>query len=391
MLPKLVRLGIGGERPMKLHSELPVAAVQSDLRVRSARTRVIKVPLRFTLGTSADVVRTVPIVLIEITTDQGVTGRSYAFAYTAAGATAIASLVGEAVDIISGQSAAPYSVLEGLSRKYRLLGVTGTVRMALSVIDVALWDAQAIAVGVPLYELLEAAPRAIPAYDSRGLGLMPPDQLADEALALFEDKKLPAMKLRLGHPTLAEDVAAVASVLRVLPRGVGLMVDYNQALSPQEADIRASALDDYGLLWIEEPMRHDDYAAQAQLTAKTKTPLQIGENFNGPKSMEAALALGACDYAMPDVARIGGVTGWLQSAALAADTGIPLSSHLFPEISVVLLCASPTAHWLEYVDWADAFLANPMRLVDGRASPSTAPGVGHDWDEIKIAKLLENT
>ncbi|HMO09341.1 MAG TPA: enolase C-terminal domain-like protein [Paracoccaceae bacterium] len=373
---------------MKNQTLFPGEATRSDLRIRSARTRVIRVPLRFALGTSADVVRNVPIVLIDIGTDQGVTGRAYAFAYTAAGAKAIACLVEEAVELVSGQPAAPHSVLERLSRKYRLLGVTGTVRMALSAIDIALWDALAIARGVPLHDLLGAKPRAIPAYDSRGLGLMPPGQLADEALRLHHDSKLPAMKLRLGHPTLAEDVAAVEAVLRVLPEGIGLMVDYNQALSPQEADIRATALDDHGLLWIEEPMRHDDYAAHARLTARTKTPLQIGENFNGPTSMEAALALGACDYAMPDVARIGGVTGWLQGAELAAGRGTPLSSHLYPEISVALLCASPTAHWLEYVDWADAFLTNPMVPTNGGARPSTAPGVGHDWDENRIAKLL---
>ena len=368
--------------------DAPAAATQSDLTIRLARTRVIKVPLRFALGTSADVVRTVPIVLVDIATDQGVTGRAYAFAYTVAGATAIAALLAEAVELAKGHPAAPFHVSELISRRYRLLGVTGAVRMALSVLDVALWDAQAVARGLPLHELLGARSRAIPAYDSRGLGLMPPRQLADEATKLLEDRKLPALKLRLGYPTLDEDVAAVEAVLRVLPAGIGLMVDFNQALSPQEAVVRTAALDDYGLLWIEEPVRHDDYTAQASLAARANTPLQIGENFNGPASMEAALAAGACDYAMPDVARIGGVSGWLHGAAIAADRGMPLSSHLYPEISVGLLCASPTAHWLEYVDWADAFLSNPLQPSSGGVSPSTSPGTGHDWDESKIARLL---
>lgn len=365
----------------------PIAAIESDLRIRAARTRIVSVPLRFALGTSADVVRSVPMVLVDVTTDQGVVGRAYAFGYTAAGANAIARLVEEAVDRVAGQPAAPLPISELLSRRYRLLGVTGALRMALSIVDVALWDAQAIAKALPLHALLGAEPRKIPAYDSRGLGLMPPGELADEALRLVEDKRLSAVKLRLGHPTLVEDVAAVEAVLRVLPFGVRLMVDFNQALSSQQSDLRATALDDYGLLWIEEPMRHDDYVAQARLAAKTKTPLQIGENFNGPASMEAALALGACDYAMPDVARIGGVTGWLAAAALAAQRDIPLSSHLYPEISLSLLCASPTAHWLEYVDWADAFLSAPMQLSNGTATPSVRAGTGHDWDESKIAKL----
>lgn len=164
---------------------MPGAATHSDLTIRSVGARIVKVPLRFTLGTSADVVRTVPIVLVDILTDQGVVGRAYAFAYTDAGAVAIASLLGEAVELICGSAAAPVPVADLLERRYRLLGVTGTVRMALSVLDIALWDAQANARNVPLSDLLGGKPRAISAYDSRGLGLMAPAPLADEALRMI--------------------------------------------------------------------------------------------------------------------------------------------------------------------------------------------------------------
>lgn len=370
-----------------MNPEIRTAATESALTIRSASARIVNVPLRFTLGTSADVVSTVPIVLVDVQMEEGIVGRAYAFAYTGAGAAAIASLVREATELARGQRAAPRPVADLLARRYRLLGVTGTVRMALSVLDIALWDAQAISRNAPLHELLGAEMRPIAAYDSRGLGLMPPGPLAEEALRLIDDGRLPALKLRLGHPALADDIAAVEAVLRVLPEGVGLMVDYNQALSPDEALSRARALDGYGLLWIEEPVRHDDYAAQARLAAEIGTPIQIGENFNGPAAMETALACDACDFAMPDVARIGGVTGWLQAAGQAAARGMPLSSHLYPEVSLPLLAASPTAHWLEYVDWADAFLADPLRIVDGLATPSAKPGLGLDWDEDRIAHL----
>lgn len=370
-----------------MQTELPDAATHSELTVRSVNARIVKVPLRFRLGTSAEVISAVPIVLVDILTDEGVFGRAYAFAYTDAGAAAIASLVREAVELTQGCAAAPASITDLLARRYRLLGVTGTVRMALSILDMALWDAQAIARQMPLCNLLGGKRRAIAAYDSRGLGLMAPGPLADEALRLIEDRKLPAVKLRLGHPTLADDIAAIEAVLQVLPENTSLMVDYNQALSPDEALRRGKALDDYGLLWIEEPLRHDDYPAQARLAVEIRTPLQIGENFNGPLAMQTALAASACDCAMPDVARIGGVTGWLQAAALAAANRMPLSSHLYPEVSAVLLAASPTAHWLEYVDWGEAFLANPLRIVDGTAMSSTQPGAGLDWDEGKIARL----
>jgi len=165
------------------------------------------------------------------------------------------------------------------------------------------------------------------------------------------------------------------------------MVDYNQALTVAEAIARGSQLEKEGIYWLEEPIAHEDYEAYAIITRELGVPIQIGENFNGPEGMLHALSARASDYVMPDVARIGGVTGWMQAAALAAAKGVEMSSHLMPEVSAQLLSASPTAHWLEYVDWADALLQEPLRIIDGRAVPSQRPGSGIAWDEDKIRKL----
>jgi len=151
---------------------------------------------------------------------------------------------------------------------------------------------------------------------------------------------------------------------------VSIMVDYNQALTLAEALKRGRALDTHDILWIEEPITHEDYTSCARLTRALTTPVQIGENYNGPAGLSRALAAGACDLVMPDIARVGGVTGWMQASGIAAAAGIELSSHLMPELSAQLFCATATAHWLEYVDWADAFLKEPMRVVDGKAIPS---------------------
>jgi mandelate racemase len=102
--------------------------------------------------------------------------------------------------------------------------------------------------------------------------------------------------------------------------------------------------------------------------------------------MRAALAVGACDYVMPDLERIGGITGWQQASALAAEAGVPMSSHLYPEVSVHLLAATPTAHWLEYVDWMSPLLAEPARIVDGAVTPSERPGLGLAWDDDVVRK-----
>jgi mandelate racemase len=257
--------------------------------------------------------------------------------------------------------------------------------MALSAIDVVCWDALAMAAGKPLVEFLRGARRAIPAYNSNGLGLMPREKLGDEAEKLLESG-FRAVKLRLGYATLAEDLAAARAVRKRLPDDVAIMADYNQALAVEEGLERGRALEGEGLAWIEEPIEHDDYAGCARIALELATPIQIGENFAGPNAMQTAIAARASDYMMPDVMRIGGVSGWLRAASLAAAAKIPLSSHLLPELSAALLAVSPTAHWLEYVDWASAILAEPLRVVNGTVMPPNVPGSGVSWNEEAVAR-----
>ena len=128
---------------------------------------------------------------------------------------------------------------------------------------------------------------------------------------------------------------------------VELMVDYNPALSVAEALVRGRALQSEGVAWLEEPIRHDDLRGNAEIARALDLPLQLGENFNGPQDMLQALDARACNLVMPDVARIGGVSGWMQAAGVAAARGMLMSSHLMPEISAHLLTATPTCHWLE--------------------------------------------
>lgn len=364
----------------------PSVMAAPGLTIRSVRTRAVLVPLNFVLGTSVTAITTVPLLLVDLATAEGPVGRAYHFAYTTSGARAVAEHVAEAVALVQGREAAPVAISRLLARRYALLGVTGTVRMALSVIDIALWDALGRALDQPLARLLGGALRPIPAYDSRGLGLISPDRLAAETAALAT-KGLSAIKLRLGHPTLAADLAALSAVRVSAGDGIAIMVDYNQALSTAEAIARGRALEAEGIAWLEEPIRHDDTRGNAAIKRALHVPLQIGENFNGPEAMVDALDADACSYVMPDVGRIGGVTGWIQAAAIAAARGIEMSSHLMPEISVHLLAATPTAHYLEYVDWADAILAEPLAVVDGAVSPPDRPGLGLDWDEERIARL----
>lgn len=357
----------------------------TPLTVRGVRTVAVKVPMTYALGTSAAIVREAPLLLVDLLTEEGVTGRAYQFCYTPAAAAAIACMVNDAVAAIRGDRVAPIPVWAKLAKRYTLIGVQGIVRMAMALIDVACWDAVAIAAGQPLAVCLGGASRPVRAYNSCGLGLMAPSAVADEAEKLLE-RGFGAIKLRLGYDTLEADLAAVHAVKRRVPESILVMTDYNQALTVAEAIGRGRALDGEGVYWIEEPIRHDDYAGCAKVAQAIGTPVQIGENFSQVFDMEKALTQDACDYVMPDLERIGGVTGWQRAASLAQASGIEMSSHLYPEVSAHLLAATPTAHWLEYVDWLDVLLQEPLRIVDGCAVPSPSPGNGLVWNEEAVAR-----
>jgi len=354
------------------------------LQLRAVHCTAVEVPLRLVLGTSAGALRAAPLLLVDVQTEQGITGRAYAFCYRRSSARAMAIVLRDAAELVADEAVAPSAMAAKLERRFALTGVTGIVRMALSALDMALWDALAVAAGVPLATLLGGAPRPLAAYNSCGLGLMSPAAAADEAERLLEGG-FQAVKLRLGHASLANDLAMTRAVRQRLPDSVQLMVDYNQALNLADALERGRALQSEGVAWLEEPIRHDDYGGNAEIARALDLPLQIGENFNGPQAMLAALDAQACDLVMPDVARIGGVSGWMQAADLAAARGVPISSHLMPEASAQVLAASPTCHWLEYVDWADVLLNEPMRIEKGRTVPTGRPGIGLTWDAAAVA------
>jgi mandelate racemase len=359
------------------------------LTIRNIRAVAVKVPMSYVLGTSQEALREAPLLLVDLETEEGVTGHAYQFCYVPAAAAAIVVMLDEVLRTVKGDRAEPTVLFAKLARRFLLMGVQGIVRMAVAMFDVACWDALARAAGKPLATFLGGSPRPLPAYNSCGLGLMEPAAVADEAEKLLAGG-FGAVKLRLGYPTLEADLAAVRAVRTRLPGDISLMVDYNQALTVEEALRRGRALDGEGIYWLEEPIRHDDFGGCAEIARALATPVQIGENFSLLHDMERALAAQSCDYVMPDLERIGGVTGWRRAAELAAARGIKMSSHLYPEVSAHLLTVTPTAHWLEYVDWANAILEEPLRIMDGAAVISSRPGNGLTWNQDAVRRYRMN-
>src|SRR6266700_2304589 len=355
------------------------------LTMRAIRSIGVEVPMTYALGTSRGVITKAPLILIDLETEEGVTGRSYLWCYFPAAILAIAKILEEVARVVRGERLAPAELWAKLAERFALIGVQGIVRMAMAGFDIACWDALANAAGVPLVRLLGGVPRPVLAYNSCGLGLMPASALADEAEKLLANG-FRAIKLRLGYPTLDEDLAAAHAVKKRIPDGIALMVDYNQALGTDEALKRGRALDRENIAWLEEPIRHDDYAGAAMLARELAVPIQIGENFSLIAGMQTALDAQCCDLVMPDLERIGGVTGWLGAAKLAAARGMKMSSHLYSETSAHVLAVTPTAHYLEYVDWADKIVQEPLRIADGHAVISDRPGTGIVWNKATVER-----
>src|SRR5919204_2250280 len=287
------------------------------LTVRAIHSVGVEVPMTYALGTSRGVISKAPLLLIDLPTEEGITGRSYLWCYFPAAMAAVGKILDEVARTVQGEPLAPVDLWRRLCERFALIGVQGVVRMAMAGFDVAAWDALAIAAGWPLATLVGSAPKRIPAYNSCGLGLMRPEQLADEAEKLLAGG-FRAVKLRLGYPTLKDDLVALDAVKKRLGGEIAVMVDYNQALSLAQALERGRALDQQDIYWLEEPIRHDDYAGNARLVRELKTPIQIGENFSESWALAAALAAGAADYVMPDLERIGGGSRGARAGGAAA-------------------------------------------------------------------------
>lgn len=355
------------------------------LTIRDITLRGASVPLKRPVATRIGVFENAPMLLIDLHTEEGVTGRTYLFGYSKRGCSYMAAVLSDIVARTVGEPIAPATQFDALTKAFTVMGHQGIATMAIAGFDMACWDALAHAAGAPLATLLGGRPKSVLAYNSCGLGIMAPEAAAEQAVELVAEGNFSAVKLRLGRERLEDDVTTAQLVRKAVGDDIIVPCDFNQGLDVVEAMRRGHALDQEGLYWIEEPIAYDDLLGCARLAAELKTPIQIGENFYGPKAMAEAIRLEAGDYMMPDIERIGGVTGWLRAAALADAAGIPMSSHLFPEVSSHLMAVTPTAHWLEYVDWAAPLLANPVRIENGHAVIPDTPGSGIDWNPDGVA------
>lgn len=352
--------------------------------IRGIRARALVAPISRPVKNAFGVIEAAPLVLIDVTTDQGVTGRSYIFGYTRLTLRPLVQLIEDIGRDLVGEAIAPFDLMTAMDAKFRLLGWQGLVGMAVSGLDMAFWDVLGQLAGCPVVELLGGSARPIQAYDSYGAV----DPVADERdLRRSLEQGFRGIKIKGGDGDAAHDEQVVKGVRALIGPDVALMLDFNQSLDPDEAIRRINRLAPYNLLWIEEPVPQENLRGHAEVRRKSPTPIQAGENWWFPRGFAEAIAVEASDFIMPDVMKVGGITGWMRVAGQAEAASIPMSSHLFAETSAHLLAVTPTAHWLEVLDLGRAILADPIRIVDGTVT-ARGPGLGLEWDETAVAKYL---
>ena len=359
-------------------------ARDSTLTIRGFRVRAVRVPMTEPHQTASGVITESPLVLTDVVTDTGISGHSMVFTYTPAALKPTAELIQNCEPLVQGDVLAPAEIEQKLAKRFRLLGTQGLVGMALAAIDMALWDALARAHDMSIIRLLGGVEKPVRAYGAVGYdGVQGCAKVAEE----WARRGFTGIKAKIGYPTVHEDVAVVRAMRKAAGGDMAIMVDYNQCLTPSEAVERLQRLDDEGLTWVEEPTLAHDYVGHALVAHEARTPIQCGENWWGIQDLQHAIEAHASDLVMPDVMKIGGVTGWLRAVALAQAKGLRMSNHLWPEISARLLCCTPTAHWLEYADWWNPVLAEPLQIEKGMAIVSEAVGTGVEWNEDAVNRF----
>jgi mandelate racemase len=363
-----------------------------NIEITGVRIRPAMVPIRRVLNTRVGRFTKGPFLLIDLELKGGGAGRALCFTFLPIALKVVPVLIADLVEGVKGRAisfAEAGAVHDACQKRLSHLGHEGAAQMALSMFDMALHDALARAAGVPLYKLLGGTAAPIPTYHSCGLGIMEPADVAREAREMVvEHGGFTHMKLRMGREDAAGEVAAYKAVRSAIGPDVTISCDFNQALPSVSALETCRAIDGLGLAWIEEPVAYDDYETQARLARKLSTPVQVGENWWSWRVGKAAIEMGACDYVMPDLLRIGGATGWMRLAQAAAQRAVPFSSHLSPDYSAHMLAVTPTRHWLEFMDWGQDLLRDPLLPVKGFTTPRETPGTGVEWNEAAIAPCL---
>ncbi len=329
----------------------------------------------------------IDLVTCEVETAEGAGGVGYTYTLSMGGSTVFTLLADEIAPILLGQTFdRPEPVWHDVWRRLLRFGRGGLVSVALAAADVALWDLCARAAGLPLYRYLGAFRESVPVYGSSiDLGYSR-TQLV-ETMQGWTSRGFSAVKMKVGH-TAEVDRARLAAVRDAIGSDTVLMVDANNGWDLPVAGRRITAMADFDLTWVEEPLLPDDISGHAQLQRQSGVSIAAGETLFSVADFTRYLDADAIRYVQADVGRVGGITPWMAVATLAAAHHVPMAPHFLQDLHVHLLCAAPTASYLEYLPLLDAVMAHPLDVVAGHARPSDEPGTGVRFSSEVLGRHL---
>lgn len=360
-------------------------AIDANVRIDGWEVQLLSVPLTPPFLAAVRRIDSVDLALVRLQTRSGAVGHGLAFGFGVDTARAIAALLPGLLEPLRGEHpVAPQAHWRRMCRQLALTGTGGPAAGALHAVDMALWDLAGQLCGQPLWRLLGGARTQAPVYGSGGSLALDTDALVREMQA-HAAAGLRAVKLKLGHG-VQQDLHRVRAVREALGPHIRLAADANQQWRAKEALRHAEALQALGLWWLEEPVPADDLAAHAQLRARTAVDIASGETWWGVPQAIAALQAGAADILMPNVQRMGGISGWLQVAGAAELAGVPMAAHVFPELHMHLMCAIPHGLVVEHWPGWPWIWREPLPLQEGMVTPGERPGLGLSPDEGRVAR-----
>jgi len=319
--------------------------------------------------------------LVTVHDSDGLSGTGYSYTIGTGGHSVMALLEKTLAPALIGRDP---DRLEGTWRDLLFLthatSVGAITSLALAAIDTALWDLKCKKAGLPLWKAAGGSRDQIPLYTTEGGWLhLAPEALVEDALAM-QEKGFHGSKIKVGCDHISEDDARLGAVRDAVGPAYEIMTDANQGFTLSEAIRRARVLEDHRIGWFEEPLPADDVHSHVELSRRTSVPIAVGESLYSASQFKDYLQTGAASIVQVDVARIGGITPWLKVAHMAEAFNVMVCPHFLMELHLPLVCAVPNAKWLEYIPQLDSVTGEAMRIEDGLAIPSEAPGLGIDWD-----------